>query len=55
MEKEKKADTMRISSKLIEYIFHVKKRHKEEYGINISTVESSKLIAERAIKNKIFN
>jgi hypothetical protein len=52
---ETKADTVRISKKMIDYIEHVKVRYLEEYGVNISLVEISKIIAERAITTKLFN
>ena len=49
------ADTIRISKKLIDYIEYVKKRYKEEYGVTISIVEISKIIAERSIATNLFN
>lgn len=51
---EIKADTIRISKELIDYIQYVKNRYREEYGVDISLVETSKKIAERALQEKLF-
>lgn len=52
---EIKADTIRISKELIQYIHDVRGRYKKEYGIDVSIVEISKKIAERAVSDKLFN
>ena len=51
---EIKADTIRISKKLIDYIEYVRERYKQEYGVTISIVEASKIISERAASVELF-
>ncbi len=55
MSKEYKTEVIRVSKNLIEYIKHIIKRYKEEYGININFTESSNLLAKRAEEKSLFN
>ncbi len=44
----------RIHHDLVEYINHIVKRHKEEYGIEIKFTEASNILAKRAKENRLF-
>lgn len=53
-EKNSSTVTARISCSLNEYVKHIQKRFREEYGINVQFTEACNLLVGRAHDNKIF-
>ena len=45
---------VRINKNLSDYITHIQKRFKEEYGIKVAFTEASNLLVGRAKENNLF-
>jgi len=54
MTEENETKNVRVSMKLVDYVEHIRKRFKEQYGINVTFIEASNLLVGRAKENNLF-